>query len=266
MTDKSLMNRGLYISAAGAVVQMSRTDTIANNLANVDTAGFKKDLAVFRANQSAQVFRTKDTAVSTPLGSMTTAMPIGWLSNGAIHEMNVTNYEEGILKETNNPLDLAIVGDAFFTIETPQGVRYTRNGSFTRSAGGELVTMDGYRVLGQNGPIGIADALEIDVNEEGTVFQDSVPVDTLKLALFPNKTVLNKTGNAFFMSDAVPEQPVQQFAVRQGMLEGSNVSAIKEILNLIEANRAYELNARLIQVNDTILGLAVTNVGRGTSQ
>lgn len=260
------MNRGLYISASGAVVQMTRVDTIANNLANVDTAGFKKDLAVFRANQPVSVIRTKDTSLSTPFGAMTTATQIGSMANGAIHEMNVTNYEEGNLRETDNPLDLAIIGDPFFTVETPQGVRYTRNGSFTRSAGGELVTMDGYRVLGQNGPIRIADALQIDVNEEGTVFQDGAPVDTLRLALFADKTALRKTGSAFFASDADPEQPAQQFAVRQGMLEGSNVSAIKEILNLIEANRAYELNTRLIQVNDTMLGLAVTNVGRGTAQ
>lgn len=259
------MNRGLYISAAGAVAQMTRTDTIANNLANVDTTGFKKELSVFRSNRPQEVVRTKDTSVSTPYGSMTTATPIGRMSNGVIHEMNVVNYEEGQLKETKNPLDLAIVGDAFFTIDTPQGIRYTRNGSFTRSSSGELVTMDGYRVLGENGPIQIADALQVDVNEEGVVFQDGVPADTLRLAAFPDKTVLQKTGDAFFTTDAAPEQPAQ-YSVRQGMLEGSNVSAIKEILNLIEANRAYEVNTRLIQVNDTLLGLAVTNVGRGTAQ
>lgn len=258
------MNRGLYISAAGALVQMTRTDTISNNLANVDTTGFKKDLSVFRANQPAQVLRTNDNVFGASPGSIKSAVPVGTLSNGAVHERNVTNYEEGIFKETGNRFDLAIAGDAFFTIETPQGLKYTKNGSFTRSAGGELVTMQGYRVLGMNGPIQIADALQVNVSEDGMVFQDNAPVDTLKLAFFTDKSQLRKEGDSLFTADAFPQQAAQ-FSIKQGAVEGSNVQAVKEILNLLEANRAYELNTRLIQVNDTLLGLAVSSVGRSSA-
>lgn len=255
------MNRGLYISAAGAVAQMTRMDTIANNLANVDTVGFKKDLAVFRSNQPAQVVRTNDTVISTPIGNISSSFPIGSLSNGAIHEENVINYEEGMLKETGHNFDFAIIGEGFFTVETPQGIRYTRNGSFTRNSNGEIVTMQGYRLLGQNGPIQVGDSIRIELDEDGIVYQDGDPLDTLRISIFQDKSQLTKEGDSFFTSDILPQQPAQ-VTVRQGMLEGSNVQAVKEMLNLIEANRAYELSARLIQVNDALLGMAVGDVGR----
>ena len=145
-----------------------RADVTANNLANVNTAGFKKDFAVLKDYASRSVKRINDGQDQPEIGSMGAG---SWVDTVA------TRHTAGITHPTGNTLDFALEGKGYFAVETPAGIRYTRNGTFTRSAAGELVTQDGFRVLGQNGPINLdptGQAGKITVAEDARIFLDNV--------------------------------------------------------------------------------------------
>jgi len=248
--------RGIYIAASGMLVESLRADVTANNLANVNTAGFKKDFAVMKDYASRQIKRIND-GEQTP--------EIGTMGSGAWIDTIATSHSTGIMRNTNNSLDFALQGKGFFTIETPAGVRYTRNGTFTRSGNGDLVTQDGYRVLGLTGPINLGatgQAAQVTAAEDGRLFLDGVENNTFMLNGFEDETRLRKEGSSLFRPPEGVEAQQVTPTVRQGFLELSNVNVISEMVNMIAGFRAYETNSKVVQTHDTLLDKAVNEVAR----
>lgn len=240
------------------MAQVLRTDTITNNLANVDTTGFKKELAAFSVNFPWDIKRINDQVVVTPRGRVDPRPPVGILNNGVLYDETYVDLSQGPILTTGNPLDFALEGDGYFTVQTPGGVLYTRDGSFTRNALGELVTQEGYRVLGVDGPIVIGEG-DVSVMRGGEVMANGEQVGVLRIENFSRRSLM-KVGHNFYQAtgSALPTTTT----VHQGALEGSNAEAVRDLVSLISAFRAYELNQRMVQVQDQTLDRAVNEVGR----
>lgn len=248
------MIRGIYAAGAGMLAEQTRTDVIANNLANASTAGYKKDIAVTKDFHSLLITRINDGPNRPAIGS---------LGVGAMVDEVATIHAAGGNRPTGNNYDLAIEGRGFFAIETPAGVRYTRNGAFTRSAEGQLVTQDGYRVLGQGGPIQLGDAqAKVNIGEDGRVMVDDAEVDTVRVVSFADEKRLLKEGANLYAAGGQQEEAAQNVTVREGFLELSNVNVVAEMVNLIAGYRAYEVNGKCVQSHDQLLDKAVNDVGR----
>lgn len=261
------MIRGLYISASSAVAETKRIDVIANNIANVNTAGYKKDVMITenfpeiliskingRLAGSAPVDRLK---VSTPLNTL------GNLSYGIRSSEVKTNFEQGQLQPTESRFDLAFRGKGFFSVETPEGERYTRSGDFTKDSEGYLVTKEGYKVLGEAGYIKL-DGSDMIVNEKGEVYSNSKLVDKLKLVDFNDYEVLRKEGNGLSrIGEGTEAEPVATAGmIQQGFLESSNVNSVKEMVELLTMMRTYEANQKIIKIHDELIGKAVNEIAR----
>lgn len=211
-------------------------DVVSNNVANINTTGFKGDTAVFeeyvmpRAKHDG--FPGKHSKLSYVHDRAT------W------HDLT-----QGPLRQTGNPLDVAIDGKDFFVVQTPQGERYTRNGSFQLNSTGELVTSQGYRVMGEAGPIQFeTEDKDIIINRDGTVAVPDGTRGKLRLVAFEDAQRLQKDGfSTFSAPNGVVPQPSQLPHVIQGSIEQSNVKGIVEMTRLIEVTRAYTQTATLLQ-------------------
>ena len=250
------MIRGIYIAASGMLAESLRSDVTANNLANVNTAGFKKDFAILKDYASNSIRRINDGQNEPAVGSLGSGV---WLDSTA------TKMTPGITRETGNNLDFALEGKGFFAVQTPAGIRYTRNGTFTRNATGDLVTQDGFRVLGQNGPINLDPAGQaglVTAAEDGRVFLDGVENNQFQLFSFADENRLVKEGASLFRApdgvNADPATPV----LKQFRVELSNVNVISEMVNMIAGYRAYESNSKVVQTHDELLDKAVNEVAR----
>lgn len=246
------MIRGIYSSASGMMAEMTRTDATANNLANANTTGYKKDVAVVKDFASIMITRIND-------GNNT---DIGKLGLGAAIDEIAVDHATGTMRTTGNDLDMAVEGKGYFTIETPNGVRYTKNGTFSRNTSGELVTNDGYRVLGQSGGSISVNGAKVNVNSEGTVSVDGLQTGRLRIVDFADEKQLTKEGSSLFVASGNAQQQAASGSVRQGTLEMSNVNVVTEMVNLITGYRAYEVNAKAVQAHDQLLDKAVNEVGK----
>lgn len=246
------MLRGLYTGASGMIAETIRTDATANNLANANTAGYKKDVAVNSEFGEMLLYRVND-------GNDTPA--IGGLGRGTQIDEVSTIQTQGTTRQTGNDFDLAIEGSGFFAVETPAGVRYTRNGTFAKNIVGDLVTQDGNRVLGQNGPIRI-NGNKMTVSETGQILVDDIPADQLQIVGFADEQQLTKEGSSLYAAAPDIQQQPATGLVLQGYLEGANVNVVSEMVNLINSYRTYEANAKTVQSQDQILDKAVNEVGR----
>jgi flagellar basal-body rod protein FlgG len=240
------MNSGLYAALSGNIAAMRRLDVITNNLANANTAGFKKDRIAFESLLALRAGEAPEKA--------------GLVQAGNIY---FTDYSAGPVKQTGNTLDLAIEGDGFFTVNTPEGRAYTRQGNFQRNAAGRLVTNEGNEVIGNGGPVTI-NGSRVEIGAKGEVMVDGVQVAMLEVVDFPKPYALQKAGSALFVpSDpqAAP-QPVRMVTVKQGFLEESNVSVAQEMVQMIEANRYFEACQRVVKSYDDVAGRAANDIGR----
>ena len=281
------MFRGLYTGASGMVAQMHRMDVLSNNLANVDLNGYKRDTSVHKAFPELLVRRMNDDGVyKFPFGSADMAPVVGKIGTGVEMNEAYTVFTQGALKETENSFDLALEGEGFFTVLTPEGERYTRNGSFTLGKEGLLVTKEGYPVLGSEGPIQIKENNFV-VDEKGKVYVNSTfaddpqrlvaleenewenieLVDSLKIIDFDRSRFIKKQGGSLWRetvdsgpATAIPE--VERPNVRQGFLEGSNVNPVTEMVRMIEVNRAYEANQKVVQSQDSLTGKLINEAVR----
>lgn len=246
------MIKGLYISRAGMDPKMSRMDIIANNLANINTIGYKRDA----------LFMRKLEELTSEQLQANGGLP-------GLHAEQFTSYTAGALKQTNNPLDVAIQGDGFFVIETPGGQMYTRNGNFSLASDGTLVTGQGHPVLGEGGHILFRESEKIDtavlsIDERGLISVDGEPVGRLRVVTFDSLRELKKEGGYFSANnepeiELVPGEGVS--LIRQGFIEESNVDAIQEMVYMIELSRNFESYQRMIQVQDSSLDQTMS-VGR----
>ncbi|MDR2518415.1 MAG: flagellar basal-body rod protein FlgF [Spirochaetaceae bacterium] len=279
------MIRGWYTSASGMRAQQWRLDAIANNLANVDVDGYKKDMAAFKAFPELLLRRTGDDGVRTnPFGSSDAAPVIGKLGTGVELNELYTSFEQGAMKETQNDYDLALDGKGFFTVQTPWGERYTRNGSFHLGKEGYLETKEGYPVLGEQGPIKIqANNFQVDkrgniwinaayepgdmIAREGNTWEETALLDTLKLVGFDVERYLEKQGSSLYRAtDISGEAQVIEAENRprvvQGFTESSNVDPVLEMVQMIEVNRAYEASQKVVQAEDTMLGVLINQAAK----
>lgn len=281
------MNRGIYTGATGMVVQEHRLNTISNNLANVDLTGYKRDTTIEKAFPQLLLRRMRDNAVfKFPMGSVDSTPIIGKLGTGVETNEVFTVFSQGALKETENPFDMALEGTGFLAIQTENGERYTRNGSFLLNNDSYLVTKNGNLVLGENGPIKLKKNNFI-VDEDGVIYQNSslAPdetrlvsleenewenierVDRLKLVDFHRPRYLQKQGDSLWKStyesgDAQIIPADKRPKIRQGFLESANVNPVTEMVQMIEVNRSYEANQKLIQAEDGLLGKLINETIR----
>ncbi len=256
------MVRGLYTAASGALVAQAQADVIANNLANVNTSGFKRTLLQVQSGPELGLYR-RQTDPSSNLGGTPSNAFVGTLGMGAQVMDTPAVFEQGTLGQTGNPLDLAIQGNAFFAIQTPQGVRYTRDGQFSEDPTGRLVTMDGSLVLGNNGPVQLQQgggAIQIDHN--GQITQGGRAVDTIALVQFGNLTQLRPEGDNRFVASnaALPARATAGSTIHQGFLEKSNANVVRSMVDLITAQRWFEANEKVIQTQDQANGWAIETV------
>ncbi|TWT33330.1 flagellar hook-basal body protein [Blastopirellula retiformator] len=253
------MPYGLYIAAEGAQAQAQRVEVLANNIANVDTAGFKRDLAVLQARYSQAIEDGKDYPNSGSINDV---------GGGVYVSERVTDYARGTLRGTNMPTDLAIEGEGFFQILIDGQKYLTRAGDFTFTAEGNLVTASGNPVLDTQGePIQVdPEALArhvgdyFDTNGFVTVGGDVVPLSMVKPASLSDLAKYGDT--AFYPLAGVQELEIDERQTRPGFLEGSGVNSITEMMTMIEAQRAYEANVNLIKNHDEMLGNLVNRVLR----
>ncbi len=243
------MLRGLYTAASGMNYQLNRQDAIANNLANINTVGYKKDDFIGAAFQE-ELFLALDRRAVTPIGSVSLGVEVD-----QVH----TQLTPGNYIATENPLDLAIVGEGYFVVETATAQYLTRNGHFTRSADGYLVTSEGDRVLGENGPLRIDG--QVEISGDGSVRVDNQVVDRMLVVLPAAQNSLIKEGDSRFLLTGGWTR-VQTPLVNQGEVENSNVNPIEEMTKMIAVTRAYESNQKAIAVMDEVMNKIANELGR----
>jgi flagellar basal-body rod protein FlgG len=263
------MISGLYTAASGLLAQTQQQDVIANNLANVNTTGYKKDTALYVPFPTVFLNRINDEKNPVPGGAWMDAMaPVGMTGRGV--QLRVDGIvpkiaEEGSYVQTDNKLDLAIKGEGLFMVMTPQGIRYTRDGNFAMSSDGMLVTQNGFPVLGQRGEINI-DGSEVNIDENGKVYVDKTELDTLRIALFTKEDNIRKQGdNLLYVADGnlLPEADMTgEVRIKQGYLETSNVNVVREMVDMITSYRAYEASQKAVQAQDQTLSKSVNDVGQ----
>lgn len=240
------MPYGLYISAEGADVQRRRLEVLANNLANVETPGFKRELAIAQERHAEEIQRGLAAAGSGSLNDV---------GGGVMTRETMSDFAPGPFKETGQRTDLAIDGPGMFAVSTPRGVRYTRAGDFSIDRNQRLVTQQGYAVLADDGqPITISDP-EWSVSDRGEIRQGG-GLTPLRIVQQDPRALRHEAENLFVpLGDEEPARLApNQRTVRGGFLEGSSVSPVSEMALLIEATRAYEANVRMIQNHDSVLG------------
>ncbi|MBC2887577.1 flagellar basal-body rod protein FlgG [Ochrobactrum sp. CM-21-5] len=260
--------KALTIAATGMNAQQLNLEVIANNIANINTTGFKRARAEF----SDLLYQSERTA-GVPNQANQSIVPEGALVGLGVQTVAVRNLHiQGSFNQTGNPLDVALTGNGWFQIQSPTGeTLYTRAGAFNKNADGQLVTLDGNPV---EPAITIPpDAIEVTITETGQVFaklQDQinqVDLGQLTLANFSNEAGLEPLGgNLYRETEAsggplvgVPGDPGYG-AIKQGYLEASNVDPVKEITDLITAQRAYEMNSKVIQAADEMAATVSKNL------
>ncbi len=246
------MPYGLYISAEGANVQSRRMEVLANNLANVDTPGFKRDLALFRARYAEETQRGDDRPGSRSVND---------LGGGVWFDRSVTVHEQGPLKRTAQPTDIAIEGDGFFVVEKEGKEHLTRAGNFALNNEGLLVTQAGEPVLSDEGdPITVVPELPWRVSPDGAIEQAGTKT-FLALVNVRQPGDLVKVGDNFFRAlGPTAPLPPEVRRVREGHLEMSGVRPTLAMLELIETSRAFETNVTMIKNHDSMLNSLVNRV------
>lgn len=246
------MIKGLYTSALGLSVLTKQQEVTANNLANAQTAGYKKDVLVAESFPEMLLHR-----LNAPEDAGETPPQVGPLSLGVKIKDVYTDHSAGVRRTAENPLALALTGEGYFTVNTPQGERYTRNGEFTLDAQERIVSTDGYPLMGEKGEI-IVRGSDVQVDPQGRVYSGGVELDRLKIVHF--STPLTKEGSSLFQGEN--PQGVANPVISQGAVEESNVQPLTEMVNMITIMRAYEANQKVIQSIDATLDKAVNDVGR----
>ena len=244
------MIQGIHIATMGMTPLLDKQDQIANNLANINTTGYKQSGLFLKAYQKYLADDIRQLNVNREIKA---------------DEVYI-DYAEGVPKLTNGTLDACIKGSGFFTVMTPDGVQYTRNGNFSLDAEGYLVTSDGSKVMSKDGYIRVDEEYPVFINEKGEISQQGQIKAALKIVDFEKPYKLLRCGEGRFK----PEQPVESerisagYVVKQGYLESSNVNVISNMVQMIAAHRNFEADQRALQAQDQTLDKAVNMVGRMT--
>ena len=265
-----------------------KMDVVANNIANVDKTAFKKDEVIQKSFPELLLHRTNDDGVGwMPMGSFDIAPLVGKLGTGVeVNEIH-TRFENGALKNTTTDTDLAMNGDGFFVVMTNKGERLSRNGALTVDKDGYLVNSKGFPLMGENGPlqvkrnnflvksngeVWINEAIQDDptriYGKDLNQWEQPVLLDTIKVRTVDYPRHLNKEGDSFYST--TPESgDMRSFTeeenspeIIQGFLESSNVNIVREMVDMIEVQRIYEMNQKSIQTHDGMLGKLINEVAK----
>lgn len=279
------MLRGIYTGASGMLAQQSRLDAVANNLANADKNGYKKDVTTFKAFPDMLIRRINESGLGiTPAGSYDTMPLVGKLGTGVEVNEVYTQFIQGSLQRTENNFDLALEGRGFFAVQTERGERYTRNGSFTINEEGILMTHTGKPVMGEKGIIQIQENNFI-VNKKGEIvvngaksrdprdvvgldnneWEEPRVIDRIRIVDFENIREIKKEGDSMYRAteySGPPISPTEHVKVEQGFLEKSNVNIVREMVDMIEVQRSYEANQKSVRTHDETLGKLINDVAR----
>ncbi|MEC7641479.1 MAG: flagellar basal-body rod protein FlgF [Nitrospinota bacterium] len=261
------MDESIFVAVSGIMKQERKMEILSNNLANMNNVGFKKDQLAFEALLSP--FK-KDTSFEASRNVLLPASK----SNANIAYVGVSEFAtdntQGTLEKTDNSFDLALEGEGYFSVQTPDGVRYTRKGNFQLDSQGRLTTQNGVPVLtAQGAPLiiqGGGGAITIDINGNVSAGAglNNLPVGQIKVTKFNDGVLLEKEGDGLFkLKDPTQQEvPAPTTRVRQGYLEQSNVSSVEEMTKMMAAVRAFEGLQKLIQGLDQVDGTAANNLGR----
>ncbi len=274
----------LWVPLSGAKAQQRRVETIANNVANANTTAFKGDQTIFKEHLTAL---EKGTDIDLP--NKEWAPEDFYRSYGAekAHvkvDGTYTKFTQGQISPTNNPFDVALEGDGFIEVLTPNGIRFTRKGNLYLNNQSELVTDGGFKVLSslklpEGNDEELAAALKqipkpedrviklqnapLTINNKGELFQGGNPIDQLSLVEFKDNTALQKEGNSVFVNKTVNNRKItSSTVVHQGSLELSNINPIQEMSKLIQAHRQLESIQRVIKTYDNMAGKAYNEIGK----
>ncbi len=251
------MVKGLYAAYTGMMNQQKRLDVVSNNLANSTTVGFKKEGATSQSFDSVFAVKIKDMSENNRdkyIGNLNLGVKIG---------ETYTDYDQGSFKSTEGTYDLAIQGNGFFAISFTnkagvESTMYTRDGSFTLTNDGHLVTKDGDYVLGQNGPVVIPADSTVSIDELGNIYANEEYVDKLNIVDFEDYNYLEKYGeNLYIAADGATTKDATG-TVAQGYLEMSNVQVVEEMVEMITIQRAYEAAQKAETTMDDMLSKVVT--------
>lgn len=254
------MNKGIYVATSASLAQERQMDIIANNMANMNTAGYKADRMLF------QTYLTKaDAATATRTSD---EIKVGVMENKTddttymFGSQSYTNYEQGPLQKTGNTFDIALDGDGFMAVQTPMGERYTRGGALKIDTEGDLVTADGDKVLSQRDrPIHVGNE-EFSVREDGLVTVSGGTTEQLKIVDFADRAQLRKAGQGLFVADEGLEKAAPTASVRQGYLEASNINPVVEMTRMITALRTYEAFQKAVHSSDDMTTRLIADVAR----
>lgn len=265
------MLRGFYTAASGMIAQQRQQESLANNVANVNTPGYKADQATLRAFPELLIQQMGTSKIPTTKGiRLPNRQPIGPLNTGVyVHEMT-PNFEQGDAKQTGTYTDIALItgnlpddtGGLFFTVQNEDGdARYTRNGNFNVDAEGFLTSNQGLYVLDEVGNPIQTNHLDFTVDQEGMIQLDGQTIQ-LGIAYVEDVNTLAKEGNELFSGEAEAVPAGALFTVQQGFLEQSNVDSLKSMTDMMEAYRVFEMNQRVLKAYDESMGKAVSEIGR----
>lgn len=257
------MVKGLYTAYTGMLNEQHRMDVLTNNLANADTNGFKKEGATSQAFDSILAYKIKDSSENTRL-----ARRLGVNHPGVKIGEGYTDFSQGPIKSTGNTFDLALTDAGFFAVEFTSksgetSIKYTRDGDFTLTEDGRLVTRDGDPVLDENGSyIEVNQLLPVEINSSGQIIQDGRVIATIQVTDFENYDYLERYGENYFQPIEGAEEKEAAAEIRSGYLETSNISVVTEMVNMITVARAYDSNQKVITTYDSTLDIAANQLGR----
>ncbi len=244
-----MIDNALLVSLSRQVALRREMDVIANNVANINTSGFRSAEVLFEEHLMQGAEATANKRSDRDISYV--------MDRGTLH-----NFEAGALTPTDNPLDLAINGEGWFVVQTPQGERYTRNGGFQLTNTGHLVTSEGHRVLGDNGPMVFDDEdRTISIAGDGTVSTEAGEKGRLRVVRFADHGSLKAEGDTVFSVEGEAET-MEQPRVVQGMIEKSNVKPLFEMSRMIEVTRAYTSMTSMIERADNLRRDAISALGR----
>jgi len=248
------MSRGFYTLASGMITQQRKIDVSSNNVANLNTAGYKKEQAITSNFGSLLINKYKQNGINEE------AEPINNVSLIRAVTENNTIHSQGVLEETGNITDFAIVGPGFFAIDNEGQVLYTRNGSFNIDEEGYLYLAGLGRVQGEFGDIYV-EKDNFGFLEDGSIIVEGEIVDKIAVFDFLDYNDLNKYGEGMFISDAEPDL-AEYLVIRNKTLERSNVEVTEELTNIISSQRALQTAAQALKIYDSINDKAVNEIGK----
>ncbi|MBK9324075.1 MAG: flagellar basal-body rod protein FlgF [Bdellovibrionaceae bacterium] len=269
-----MSTKGVYSALSGALAQSLKLDTIANNLANVNTPAFKRDQQLFNEYLTANEKPPEVIQVPRVPGSIESFYDMQGGDKSFVDTKGTfTDFSQGSLRPTGNTLDVAIDGKGFFEVATPTGVKLTRAGNFTLDGNGQLVTKDGFPVL-KNGEMGEDPSTRtiqfdssgpITISDNGDISQGTEVIARLSLVDVKNPDSLQKTGNLLygFKPNMAPEiTNLVSPSLKQGFVEGSNVNIVQEMTDMIQTNRVFESTQKAISTYDSMSDKLVNVVGK----